>query len=183
MVEYAPSLSQYFSNYETTTSPIRRAACSIRATSTVPVTLRRRKLTAELHLTNLDGNTFNPDARLSRHPNRATPYKLRYYLDEGDGGEDDSGDAGADFGGIGVDEQADTIYYTISIKEEELLGKGAPTLTLTGFSDEGKLTFKKTDSPNVPEHSIQISAPNGVKQFRVEAVSPQFHRHGVVRPL
>ena len=172
MVEYAPSLSQYFSNYETTVSNTSGSLLytrdEYRAGYFAP-----EKLTAELHLTNLDGNTFTltrvyPDIQ----PRYA--YKLRYYLDEGDGGEDDSGDAGADFGGIGVDEQADTIYYNISIKEEELFGKGAPTLTLTGFSDEGKLTFKKTDNPDVPEHAIQISAPNGVKQFRVEAVSHQF---------
>lgn len=172
MVEYAPSLSQYFSNYETTVSNTSGSLLytrdEYRAGYFAP-----EKLTAELHLTNLDGNTFTltrvyPDIQ----PRYA--YKLRYYLDEGDGGEDDSGDAGADFGGIGVDEQADTIYYNISIKEEELFGKGAPTLTLTGFSDEGKLTFKKTDNPDVPEHAIQISAPNGVKQFRVDAVSHQF---------
>ena len=172
MVEYAPSLSQYFSNYETTVSNTSGSLLytrdEYRAGYFAP-----EKLTAELHLTNLDGNTFTltrvyPDIQ----PRYA--YKLRYYLDEGDGGEDDSGDAGADFGGIGVDEQADTIYYNISIKEEELFGKGEPKLTLTGFSDEGKLTFKKTETPDVPEHAIQISAPNGVKQFRVEAVSHQF---------
>ena len=172
MVEYAPSLSQYFSNYETTVSNTSGSLLytrdEYRAGYFAP-----EKLTAELHLTNLDGNTFTltrvyPDIQ----PRYA--YKLRYYLDEGDGGEDDSGDAGADFGGIGVDEQADTIYYNISIKEEDLFDKGAPTLTLTGFSDEGKLTFKKTDNPDVPQHAVQISAPNGVKQFRVEAVSHQF---------
>ena len=172
IVEYASSLSQYFSNYETTVSNTSGSLLytrdEYRAGYFAP-----EKLTAELHLTNLDGNTFTltrvyPDIQ----PRYA--YKLRYYLDEGDGGEDDSGDAGADFGGIGVDEQADTIYYNISIKEEELFGKGAPTLTLTGFSDEGKLTFKKTDNPDVSEHAIQISAPNGVKQFRVDAVSHQF---------
>ena len=172
MVEYAPSLSQYFSNYETTVSNTSGSLLytrdEYRAGYFAP-----EKLTAELHLTNLDGNTFTltrvyPDIQ----PRYA--YKLRYYLDEGDGGEDDSGDAGADFGGIGVDEQADTIYYNISIKEEDLFGKGAPELTLIDFSDEGKLTFKKTENPDVPEHAIQISAPNGVKQFRVEAVSHQF---------
>ena len=172
IVEYAPKLAEYFSKYETTVSNTSGSLLytrdEYRAGYFAP-----EKLTAELHLTNLDGNTFTltrvyPDIQ----PRYA--YKLRYYLDEGDGGEDDSGDAGADFGGIDVDEQADTIYYTISIKEEELFGKGAPTLTLTGFSDEGKLTFKKTENPDVPEHAIQISAPNGVKQFRVEAVSHQF---------
>ena len=172
IVEYAPKLAEYFSKYETTVSNTSGSLLytrdEYRAGYFAP-----EKLTAELHLTNLDGNTFTltrvyPDIQ----PRYA--YKLRYYLDEGDGGEDDSGDAGADFGGIGVDEQADTIYYNISIKEEDLFGKGAPTLTLTGFSDEGKLTFKKTENPDVPEHAIQISAPNGVKQFRVEAVSHQF---------
>ncbi len=172
IVEYAPKLAEYFSKYETTVSNTSGSLLytrdEYRAGYFAP-----EKLTAELHLTNLDGNTFTltrvyPDIQ----PRYA--YKLRYYLDEGDGGEDDSGDAGADFGGIGVDEQADTIYYNISIKEEDLLGKGAPTLTLTGFDDEGKLTLKKTENPDVPEHAIQISAPNGVKQFRVEAVSHQF---------
>lgn len=172
IVEYAPKLAEYFSKYETTVSNTSGSLLytrdEYRAGYFAP-----EKLTAELHLTNLDGNTFTltrvyPDIQ----PRYA--YKLRYYLDEGDGGEDDSGDAGADFGGIGVDEQADTIYYTISIKEEDLFGKGAPTLTLTGFSDEGKLTFKKTDNPDVPQHAVQISAPNGVKQFRVEVVSHQF---------
>lgn len=169
MVEYAPSLAQHFSKYETTVSNTSGSLLytrdEYRAGYFAP-----EKLTAELHLTNLDGNTFTltrvyPDIQ----PRYA--YKLRYYLEnEGEG----DGDAGADFGGIGVEEKADTIYYNISIKEEELFGKGEPKLTLTGFSDEGKLTFKKTENPDVPEHAIQISAPNGVKQFRVEAVSHQF---------
>ena len=173
IVEYAPKLAEYFSKYETTRLQYvgqpalhaRRVPCRLfRAGEThggvAPDEPRREHL--------------HPDARLSRHPTALHAYKLRYYLDEGDGGENDSGDAGADFGGIGVDEQADTIYYNISIKEEDLFGKGAPTLTLTGFSGEGKLTFKKTETPDVPPHAIQISAPNGVKQFRVEAVSHQF---------
>ena len=170
-VEYSDSVKMHFSNCETTVSNTSGSLLytrdEYRAGYFAP-----EKLTTVLHLTNLDGNHFTltrvyPDIQPRSY------YRIRYSIYDEDEG-DDTDNAGADFGGIEVEEKADTIYYNISIKEEELFGKGEPKLTLTGFSDEGKLTFKKTETPDVPEHAIQISAPNGVKQFRVEAVSHQF---------
>ena len=47
----------------------------------------------------------------------------------------DNEEAGADFGGIIVDEKADTIYYGIFIKQEDLFGKSVPKLALDGFTE------------------------------------------------
>lgn len=97
-------------------------------------------------------------------------YKIKYSLDDGGG---DNEEAGADFGGIIVDEKADTIYYGIFIKQEDLFGKSVPKLALDGFT-ENKIVYKKTENPSVPEHSLTIEAPNGIKQLKVETTSFQF---------
>lgn len=66
-------------------------------------------------------------------------YKIKYSLDDGGG---DNEEAGADFGGIIVDEKADTIYYGIFIKQEDLFGKSVPKLALDGFT-EIRLSIKR----------------------------------------
>jgi len=46
-------------------------------------------------------------------------------------------------------------------------------LALDGFT-ENKIVYKKTENPSVPEHSLTIEAPNGIKQLKVETTSFQF---------
>lgn len=97
-------------------------------------------------------------------------YKIKYSLDDGGG---DNEEAGADFGGIIVDEKADTIYYGIFIKQEDLFRQVGSQVALDGFT-ENKIVYKKTENPSVPEHSLTIEAPNGIKQLKVETTSFQF---------
>ena len=105
---------------------------------------KAEKLTADLRLVNLDGNEFTMQ-RVFPDIKEQYFYKIKYSLDDGGGNEE----AGADFDGIIVDEKADTIYYGIFIKEEDLFGKSAPKLTLDGFT-ENKIVYKKADNPVVP---------------------------------
>ena len=48
-----------------------------------------------------------------------------------------------------------------------------PDRALDGFT-ENKIVYKKTENPSVPEHSLTIEAPNGIKQLKVETTSFQF---------
>lgn len=166
-VEYADNLANYFSRYETTVSNTSGSLLYTREETRAGF-FKAEKLTADLKLVNLDGNVFTMQ-RIFPDIKERYFYKIKYSLDNGDGNEE----AGADFDGIIVDEKADTIYYGIFIKEEDLFGKPAPKFTLDGFA-ENKIVYKKTDNPTVPEHSLTIEAPNGIKQLKVETTSFQF---------
>ncbi len=166
-VEYADKLADYFSRYETTVSNTSGSLVYTRDETRAGY-FKAEKLTADLKLVNLDGNEFSMQ-RIFPDIKERYFYKIKYSLDDGDGNDE----AGADFGGIIVDEKADTIYYGIFIKKEDLFGKSAPKLTLDGFTDN-KIVYKKTDAPVVPDHSLTINAPNGIKQLKVETTSFQF---------
>lgn len=166
-VEYADNLANYFSRYETTVSNTSGSLLYTRDETRAGF-FKAEKLTADLKLVNLDGNEFTMQ-RVFPDIKEQYFYKIKYSLDDGGGNEE----AGADFDGIIMDEKADTIYYGIFIKEEDLFGKSAPKLTLDGFT-ENKIVYKKADNPLVPEHSLTIEAPNGIKQLKVETTSFQF---------
>ncbi|MEF2684690.1 MAG: DUF4493 domain-containing protein [Parabacteroides johnsonii] len=166
-VEYAGNLANYFSRYETTVSNTSGSLLYTRDETRAGF-FKAEKLTADLRLVNLDGNEFTMQ-RVFPDIKEQYFYKIKYSLDDGGGNEE----AGADFDGIIVDEKTDTIYYGIFIKEEDLFGKSAPKLTLDGFT-ENKIVYKKADNPVVPEHSLTIEAPNGIKQLKVETTSFQF---------
>lgn len=166
-VEYSDSLAYYFSRYETTVSNTSGSLLYTRDETRAGF-FKAEKLTAELRLVNLDGNEFTMQRVFSDIKERYF-YKIRYSLDNGEGDEE----AGADFDGIIVNEKADTIYYGIFIKEEDLFGKAVPKMKLDGFT-ENKIVYKKTENPSVPEHSLTIDAQNGIKQLKVETNSFQF---------
>ena len=167
-VEYADNLADYFSHYETTVS---NTSGSLLYTRDEPRDgfFKAEKLTADLKLVNQDGNEFAMQ-RVFPDIKERYFYKIKYSLDDGGG---DNEEAGADFGGIIVDEKADTIYYGIFIKQEDLFAKSVPKLAFDGFT-ENKIVYKKTENPSVPEHSLTIEAPNGIKQLKVETTSFQF---------
>lgn len=168
MVEYASNLADKFSKYETTVSNTSGCLTYTRDEYRAGY-FQPEKLTADLELVNMDGNTFQM-RRVFPNIKPRFFYKIKYSLND-DG--NDSSEAGADFGGISIDEKADTIYYGIFVKEEDLFGKGVPKLTLDGFTDN-KIVYKKTENPEVPEHSLKIQAANGIKQILVKADSHQF---------
>ena len=167
-VEYADNLADYFSHYETTVSNTSGSLLYTRDETRAGF-FKAEKLTADLKLVNQDGNEFAMQ-RVFPDIKERYFYKIKYSLDDGGG---DNEEAGADFGGIIVDEKADTIYYGIFIKQEDLFGKSVPKLALDGFT-ENKIVYKKTENPSVPEHSLTIEAPNGIKQLKVETTSFQF---------
>lgn len=165
-VEYAEDLATYFSNYETTVSNSSGSLLYTRDEYRSGF-FKPEKLITDLKLVNRDGNTFN----LQRIFTDIKPqyfYKIRYSLDSGNGDDE----AGADFGGIHIEEKADTVYYGIYIKQEDLYDKKPAVLTLEGFTDN-KLVFKKTAEVVIPQNSLQVTSPNGIKQFRIEASSHQ----------
>lgn len=166
-VEYADNLADYFSHYETTVSNTSGSLLYTRDETRAGF-FKAEKLTADLKLVNQDGNEFAMQ-RVFPDIKERYFYKIKYSLDDGG----DNEEAGADFGGIIVDEKADTIYYGIFIKQEDLFGKSVPKLALDGFT-ENKIVYKKTENPSVPEHSLTIEAPNGIKQLKVETTSFQF---------
>jgi len=166
-VEYADNLADYFSRYETTVSNTSGSLLYTRDETRAGF-FKAEKLTADLKLVNQDGNEFAMQ-RVFPDIKERYFYKIKYSLDDGG----DNEEAGADFGGIIVDEKADTIYYGIFIKQEDLFGKSVPKLALDGFT-ENKIVYKKTENPSVPEHSLTIEAPNGIKQLKVETTSFQF---------
>ena len=166
-VEYADNLADYFSHYETTVSNTSGSLLYTRDETRAGF-FKAEKLTADLKLVNQDVNEFAMQ-RVFPDIKERYFYKIKYSLDDGG----DNEEAGADFGGIIVDEKADTIYYGIFIKQEDLFGKSVPKLAFDGFT-ENKIVYKKTENPSVPEHSLTIEAPNGIKQLKVETTSFQF---------
>lgn len=168
-VEYADSLALYFSNYETTVSNSSGSLLYTRDEYRAGY-FKAEKLTAKLKLINKDGNEFSLQ-RVFPDIQEQYFYKIKFSLDNNNDNEGDQ--AGGDFGGITIEEKADTIYYGIYIKEEDLFGKNTPTLKLTGF-ENNKITYTKTDDPKIPEHSVTVKAVNGIKQLRMEVSSFQF---------
>lgn len=174
-VVYGQSVQDHFINYETDVSnssgSLHYTRDEYRAGYFAP-----EKLTAELALTNKDGNTFRlqrvfPDIKERYH------YTLRFTVaDEGDKDQ-----AGGNFD-IEVDEENKVIQYDIYISiEDELYGKGVPVLTLNGFSADNTVAFKKTATPVIPSTSLHIESANGIERLAVEAESTPFRAYNVTR--
>lgn len=127
------------------------------------------KLTVKLKLVNNDGNEFTikkvyPDILPQYH------YIFKFTLKDGDG----DSESGADFD-ITVDKDNKEIKYDIFIKEEdELFGKGVPTLSLGGTFKDNLITFRKKEGVTIPEALLKLSVPNGIRSLRLKTSSWQF---------
>lgn len=166
-VEYAEDMADFFSIYETTVSNSSGSLLYTRDEYRAGY-FKAEKLTTKLKLINKDGNEFSLQ-RIFPDIQEQYFYKIRFTLDN-DSGDDQ---AGGNFDGITIEEKADTIYYGVFIKKEDLFGKSAPKMQLEGF-ENNKITYTKTDDPKIPNHSLVIKAANGFKQLRMEVSSFQF---------
>lgn len=97
-------------------------------------------------------------------------YVFKFTLKDGDGDTE----SGADFD-ITVDKDNKEITYDIFIKEEdELFGKGAPELSLGGTFEDNLITFRKKEEAVIPEASLKLSVPNGIRSLNLKTSSWQF---------
>lgn len=167
-VEYGKSVKEHFIDYRTVVS-----------TSLDSLTFTRdeyrsgyftaEKLAVKLKLVNNDGNEFTikkvyPDILPQYH------YVFKFTLKDGDGDTE----SGADFD-ITVDKDSQEITYDIFIKEEdELFGKGVPELSLGGTFEDNLITFRKKEEAVIPEASLKLSVPNGIRSLNLETSSWQF---------
>lgn len=167
-VEYGKSVKEHFIDYRTVVS-----------TSLDSLTFTRdeyrsgyftaEKLTVKLKLVNNDGNEFTikkvyPDILPQYH------YVFKFTLKDGDGDTE----SGVDFD-ITVDKDNKEITYDIFIKEEdELFGKGAPELSLGGTFEDNLITFRKKEEAVIPEASLKLSVPNGIRSLNLKTSSWQF---------
>lgn len=172
-VEYDPELADHFINYETevsnTSGKLLYTRDEYRAGYFQP-----EKLVANLKLVNTDGNEFTMQ-RVFTDIKEQTFYKLRYYISDSDGDEEQ---AGADVG-VSINEKADTVYCNIFIKEESLVGKGVPKLSLSGFDENNMISYKKINEPIIPTGSLTINAANGFERLEVRAESSQLEQLGL----
>lgn len=165
-VQYADNFAQYFINYETTVSNTSGSLLFTKDEYRAGF-FKSEKLVADLKVVNLDGNEFVlqrvfPDVKPQYF------YKIKFTLDN----PNEETEGGADIGGITIDEKADTIYYGIYIKQEDLFKKTAPVATLSGFTDN-MISYVKKEGSNAPANSISIAAANGIKSVRLEVASAQ----------
>lgn len=171
-VEYDPELADHFVNYETevsnTSGKLLYTRDEYRAGYFQP-----EKLTANLKLVNTDGNEFTMQ-RVFADVKERTFYKIRYYISD----PDDKDQAGANVG-VSVNEKADTVYCNIFIKEESLIGKGIPVLSLSGFGENNMISYKKTTDPVIPSGSLTIKAVNGFERLEVRSESFQLEKLGL----
>jgi len=167
-VTYSDDVKEYFNNYETKVSnasgELLYTRDEYRAGYFSP-----EKLTTRLLLTNRDGNEFTLQ---QVHANIEPRYHYTFHFKLANPtppGEDE--EAGADFT-IEVDEEHNTVYKQIFIKEEDLFGKGMPNVKLEGFKESNKISYK-VGIPEVPEASVTFSAPAGIKSLRIKTDSYQ----------
>ena len=169
-VKYADTMREYFSDYQTTVSngsgELVYTRDEYRSGYFAP-----EKLTVQLDLVNRNGNKFAlkrvyPDVKPKTH------YEFKFQL--ADPGEDD--EAGIDMD-VSIDKEGITyIEKTIFIKEEDdLFGKGAPTLTLGAAFVNGELAFKRTEETTYPEDAtFTIETKNGIQSVELLTESIQF---------
>lgn len=127
-------------------------------------------LTAHLYLRNKDGNEFTLK-KVIRDIKPRYHYSLKYKVDPEQGG-----DAGGDID-ITVDDGAETVEYTIKIREDEL-AKGEPEFKTTGFDEKKSVSYQPIvdGKPNIeePNASILLKVPAGIKELKVLPTSAQF---------
>ena len=132
-------------------------------------------LVANLYLRNKDGNTFNLKKIVARDIKPRYHYTIIYKVDTYDSDEN----AGADID-ISVDDEAEEIEYTISIKEDALIGDKTPKIELNNV-DNNVLTWRpyRMDENNQsvlepkpdPAPVLKIRVPAGIKEKKIEVVS------------
>lgn len=132
-------------------------------------------LVANLYLRNKDGNTFNLKKIVARDIKPRYHYTIIYKVDTDDSDEN----AGADID-ISVDDEAEEIEYTISIKEDALIGDKTPKIELNNV-DNNVLTWRpyRMDENNQPVLEpkpdpapvLKIRVPAGIKEKKIEVVS------------
>lgn len=173
-VTYKESLKKFFIDYCDTVSTSAGKLVYTRDEYRAGYFTSEGNLTAKLYLKNKDGNEFTLQ-RIVKDIKPQYHYNLIYSLDDGDGGE-----AGSDFD-ISVDPAAPTeINCNISIKQEDLFGKGVAELNVTGFiGDENILTWKpikkdeRQELPD-PEPVLTLKAPAGIQNIKVKVNSTRF---------
>lgn len=163
-VTYSEGVSQYFIDYNTTVSNSSGYLLYLRDEYRAGF-FAPEKLTADLKLINKDGNAFTLH-RVFTDIKERYHYILNFKI-----GEDTEDEAGADFD-ISVDDKAETVEVTITIKEEDLDNNSAPKLTLTGFIDN-KISFKKTEDPVITSGSLHIKLAQNLQCLGVTIDSEQ----------
>lgn len=173
-VVYAEMMKEKFIDYQTTVSnesgELTYARDEYRAGFFTP-----EKLTVELYLKNLDGNTFT----LKRvYPNIEPKYHytFEFRLSEDQGGEDDSEeseDAGLDFD-LEIDTTHSVITYPIFIQKDDLFNISVPKLVLGNAFDESGILEYKVGSA-IPENVyLKLSVPEGIQSVQMKVSSHQF---------
>lgn len=174
-VSYKESMKKYFIDYCDTVSTSAGQLIYTRDEYRAGYFTSGGNLTAKLYLKNKDGNEFTLQ-RIVKDIKPQYHYNLIYSLDESGGDE-----AGSDFD-ISVDPTDPTeINCNISIKQEDLFGKGVPELKVTGFDDdENILTWKpikkgeQQDLPD-PELILTLKALAGIQDIKVNISSTRFN--------
>lgn len=169
-VTYSESLKKAFIDYCDTVSTSAGKLVYTRDEYRAGYFTSEGNLTAKLYLKNKDGNEFTLQ-RIVKDIKPQYHYNLIYSLDDGDGEE-----AGSDFD-LSVDPTDPTeINCNISIKQEDLFGKGEPVLTLTGF-ENGILSYRPFIDgiqQDIPDASLVLKVPAGIQSVTVKASSSQF---------
>lgn len=167
-VTYSDDVKKYFNNYETKVSnasgELLYTRDEYRAGYFSP-----EKLTTRLLLTNRDGNEFTLQ---QVHADIEPRYHYTFHFKLANPtlpGEDE--EAGADFT-IEVDDEHNTVYKQIFIKEEDLFGKGVPNVKLAGFNEGNRVSYK-VGIPEIPEANVTFSVPAGIKSLRIKTDSYQ----------
>lgn len=173
-VTYKESLKKYFIDYCDTVSTSAGKLVYTRDEYRAGYFTSEGNLTAKLYLKNKDGNEFTLQ-RIVKDIKPQYHYNLIYSLDD-----DSEGEAGSDIN-ISVDPNDPTeINCNISIKQEDLFGKGAPELKVIGFKgEENTLTWKprknseQQELPD-PEPVLTLKASAGIQDVKVNVNSTRF---------
>lgn len=178
-VTYKESLKKFFIDYCDTVSTSAGKLVYTRDEYRAGYFTSEGNLTAKLYLKNKDGNEFTLQ-RIVKDIKPQYHYNLIYSLDDSDGNE-----AGSDIN-ISVDPTDPTeINCNISIKQEDLFGKGVPELKVTGFiGDENILTWKpikKNENQELPtpEPVLTMKAPAGIQDIKVNVNSTRFTKENL----
>lgn len=166
-VTYKESLKKFFIDYCDTVSTSTGKLVYTRDEYRAGYFTSEGNLTAKLYLKNKDGNEFTLQ-RIVKDIKPQYHYNLIYSLDD-----DSEGEAGSDIN-ISVDPNDPTeINCNISIKQEDLFGKGAPELKVTGFNgEENTLTWrpvKKEVAQPLPDSNptLILKAPAGIQDMQI----------------
>lgn len=167
-VKYNSSVQNNFLNYEATISNSSGSLTYIQSEHRSGF-FTPEKLNIDLKLINHAGNEFHlrrvyPDVEPQYH------YTFRFSTTTG---EDETDDAGADFG-ITVDKANKEIICNIFIKEEEELEKHLPKISLSGFSADNNEIEYKDEQEGLPQSDLKLKVPYGIQSLQVKTDSYQF---------